>query len=42
MIRAELLELIRWGWANDRQAALIPLFMLAAPTIAALLMEAFR
>lgn len=42
MTRAELLELIRWGWANDREAALIPLFMLAAPMVAGLLVEAFR
>lgn len=41
MTRADLLELIRWGWANDRQAALIPLFMLAAPMVAGLLLECF-
>lgn len=42
MTLSELADLIRWGWANDREAALIPLFMLATPTIAALLLEAFR
>lgn len=35
----EITELIRWGWANDREAALIPLFMLAAPMVAALFLH---
>jgi hypothetical protein len=35
----DLLTLIRWGLANDREAALIPLFMLAAPMVAGLFLE---
>lgn len=42
MNRAELAALIRWGWANDRSAALIPLFLLAAPLLASLLLEIAR
>ena len=41
MTLSELTDLIRWGWANDREAALIPFFMLAAPMVAGLLMECF-
>lgn len=42
MTLSELTELIRWGWAHDRSAALIPVFILAAPMVAGLLMEAFQ
>lgn len=39
MTLSELADLFRWGWANDREAALIPVFMLAAPMVAGLLLE---
>lgn len=41
MTLSELTELMRWGWAHDRGAALIPVFMLAYAVVAGLLMECF-
>lgn len=41
MTLSELTQLIRWGWAHDRSAALIPVFMLAYAVVAGLLMECF-
>ena len=39
MTLSDLTDLIRWGWQHDRSAALIPVFMLAAPMVVGLLLE---
>lgn len=42
MTRAELLELIRWGRANDRAAPLVTALAFAAVPIFALLLESLQ
>jgi hypothetical protein len=40
--RADLITLIRWGWANDRGGPLAVTLGFAAIPIFALLLESFR